>query len=353
MLEPGAGPKSVSASGLFAAYGSTQVLQDVDLDVIAGETMSLLGPSGCGKTTLLRCIAGLERPTAGTIAIGDNTVSGPGTWTSPDKRGVGMVFQHSALFPHLDVARNVGFGLGRSGQTSGRVDEMLDLVGLCGLGSRMPSELSGGQQQRVALARALAPSPRVLLLDEPFSSLDASLRAALRTEIRSVLDEVGVTALFVTHDQDEAFVMGDRVAVLNEGQIEQVATPRELYKTPGSPWVASFVGEANLISAEGAGDVVVTALGSHPVENPTTGSAELLIRPEQLTLAPGDGATIARTEYFGHTTRYAVRLDSGETVVVRSSGQPRFEPGDTVVVLVDPDTSLTAWPTQRADRASR
>ena len=211
-------------------------MQNLTLQVEPGESVALLGPSGCGKTTLLRLIAGLERPLAGTIQLGDRFVSGPpgrgGTWVAPEARRVGMVFQDWALFPHLTVGRNVGYGLERSTRTPGRIAEALDLVGLSGFAERMPSTLSGGQQQRVALARALAPRPGVLLLDEPFSNLDSSLREDVRSEVRRLLIELGITAVFVTHDQDEAFVVGDRVGVLREGRLAQVDTPDGLYRRP-------------------------------------------------------------------------------------------------------------------------
>ncbi len=343
----------VVVSGLKAGFGAVEVLHGVDLWVRPGEMLSLLGPSGCGKTTLLRCIAGLERPTAGSVEIGEATVSklggtstrpGASVWVPPEKRGVGMVFQDGALFPHLDVSGNIAFGLSKPERKGPRVAEMLDLVGLGGLGDRMPTELSGGQQQRVALARALAPVPRVLLLDEPFSSLDVALRVSLRAEVRAVLDEVGVTALFVTHDQDEAFVMGDRVGVLRDGNLEQVATPIDLYTAPASPWIAAFVGDANLMRGVATGSVAATPIGEVGLVDAAWGDVQILLRPERLSLAAGgDHQTVASIEYHGHDTRYTVSHRDGSTLAVRQTGEPLHRVGDPVCVRHD-GGAVQSWP---------
>ena len=221
-------PVGLEIDAVSVDYGGPEVLSDVSLSVTPGEIIALLGPSGCGKTTLLRAIAGLERPTAGSISLGNRLVTGPGEFVPPERRRIGMVFQDWALFPHLDVARNVGYGLPRGDLSTERVSKTLSLVGLDNVADRMPGTLSGGQQQRVALARALAPRPTVLLLDEPFSNLDSSLRSQVRTEIHHLLVELGVTTVFVTHDQDEAFVLGDRVAVLHDGRLAQVGSPDDL-----------------------------------------------------------------------------------------------------------------------------
>jgi iron(III) transport system ATP-binding protein len=221
-------PARLTVTGLVAGYDATPVLRDVDLAVEPGELVALLGPSGCGKTTLLRCVAGLEMPTAGTIRIGDQTVSEPGRSVAPERRGVGMVFQDGALFPHLSVADNVGYSLPRAQRRGARVDELLEIVGLAGYAGRAPGTLSGGQQQRVAIARALAPSPRVLLLDEPFSSLDAGLRERLSADVRAALSHEGTTAILVTHDQHEAFAMADEVGVMSEGRVAQWGRPYDL-----------------------------------------------------------------------------------------------------------------------------
>ena len=246
-----AGRLSVEAVG--KSFGGSPVLHDITLDVAPGEIVALLGPSGCGKTTLLRCIAGLERIDQGVVTVEGRVVADGHAHERPERRRVGMVFQDWALFPHLSVADNVGYGLDREARGSGRVDESLEMVGLAGLGDRMPATLSGGQQQRVALARALAPRPSVLLLDEPFSNLDTGLRVQVRAEVHRLLTDLGITAMFVTHDQEEAFVLGDRVAVMHDGRLEQFGTPADLYEDPSSAWIASFVGDANFVRGAAQG----------------------------------------------------------------------------------------------------
>jgi iron(III) transport system ATP-binding protein len=336
----------VSVSGVTKSFdGATRVLDGVDVGVPAGRTLALLGPSGCGKTTLLRIIAGLELPDDGTVSVGERVVSGPGTFVPPERRRVGMVFQDWALFPHLTVARNVGFGLERpERRASPRIDESLQMVGLTGLGDRMPSTLSGGQQQRVALARAIAPRPSVLLLDEPFSNLDAALRARVRTEIHALLVDLGVTTVFVTHDQDEAFVLGDRVAVMAEGRVVQAGDPAEVYLRPASRWVADFVGDANFVPGTAAGATAATALGPVELHDPAEGAVDVLVRPEHLDLEPATGAddgrpsaTVELVEYVGHDTTYLLGHDgrlgaSGAPLRVRLPSSPRFGRGDAVVV---------------------
>ena len=300
---------SVVVNGLVHRYATSEadVLDDVKLTIEAGTSLALLGPSGCGKTTLLRAIAGLERPRAGTITIDDEPLLGPATWVPPERRRVGMVFQDWALFPHMTVARNVAYGLPRGPERAQRVREALDLVGLADHDDRMPSTLSGGQQQRVALARTLAPRPRVLLLDEPFSNLDTNLRAEVRAEVRRLLIEVGITAVFVTHDQEEAFVLGDQVAVMRHGRIEQLATPQELYRAPMNRWVAEFVGDATVIRGVARGSVAVTDIGDVPLDRNHSGTVEVLLRPEQLAIEPGDDAEIELVEFFGHDAMVHVR----------------------------------------------
>jgi iron(III) transport system ATP-binding protein len=314
------------------------VLRGVDLDVAAGSVVALLGPSGCGKTTLLRTIAGLERPDAGEVRIAGTTVSSPSTHVAPEKRRVGMVFQDWALFPHLTVAENVGYGLRRAERHGPRVDEALALVGLSGLGQRAPGTLSGGQQQRVALARAIAPRPAVLLLDEPFSNLDTSLRVQVRTELHQLLAELGITSVFVTHDQEEAFVLGDEVAVMEDGRIVQQSSPAGLYDRPATPWVATFVGDANLVAARASGDVADTPVGRIILRDPASGPVQVLLRPEELRVDSGSTATVDLIEYFGHDTVYFVRLDPGTgepgdaPLRVRVGSAPRFRRGDRVDV---------------------
>ena len=240
-------------------------LDALSLSIDPGSVVTLLGPSGCGKTTTLRLIAGFERPDSGTVTIGDRVVAGPGAWIPPERRGVGMVFQEHALFPHLDVARNVGFNLPHDEKVA-RIRDALALVGLAGYDQRMPHELSGGQQQRVALARALAARPHVVLFDEPFASLDADLRLHMRVEVRRILTDAGITAVFVSHDQSDALAISDTIVVMRDGRIEQVGTPREIYQFPHTRFVAEFVGRTNLLSGHIGqdGDSVVTDIGVAP-----------------------------------------------------------------------------------------
>lgn len=342
------GGSNVAVRGVSKSFdGGSTVLDGVDVGVDAGATLALLGPSGCGKTTLLRIIAGLETPDAGTVTVGDVVLTAADVLVPPERRRVGMVFQDWALFPHLSVARNVGFGLARSERrASPRIDEALSLVGLEGLGDRMPATLSGGQQQRVALARAIAPRPSVLLLDEPFSNLDAALRVQVRTEIHQLLVELGITTVFVTHDQDEAFVLGDRVAVLSSGRVAQAGSPAELYQRPVTRWVAGFVGDANFVPARaeaGSTTTATTVVGTVGLVEPAEGgtSIEVLLRPEQLEIAPAaspvdggtDGAevTVELVEFVGHDTTYLVRLGDLELRVRRPS-LPTLRRGDRAVV---------------------
>lgn len=342
---------SVEVDAVSVAYGSSpDAVHDVDLDVAAGSVVALLGPSGCGKTSLLRAIAGLERPRTGTISIGGNVVSAPGTWVKPEHRHVGMVFQDGALFPHLDVADNIAFGLGaRSSRAerSARIDELLQLVDLAGVADRLPDTLSGGQQQRVALARSLAPNPSVLLLDEPFSALDAGLRVHVRAEVARILREVGVTSIFVTHDQDEAFVLGDQVAVMRDGQVEQVGTPDELYRAPVTRWVAGFVGEANFVPGTLRDGHVDTPLGPVPIDpdvGQPSGPIAVLVRPEQVDLAPGDDAEITTVEYYGHDVRYELRLVDGSTLSARTHPDRLHQRGDRVAIAFDSTSSAPMFP---------
>jgi iron(III) transport system ATP-binding protein len=326
----------IEVRDLHASFGGPEVLRGIDLTVRPGTVVALLGPSGCGKTTLLRAIAGLERPLAGEIRIGGRLVSGPGTQVAPEDRRVGMVFQDWALFPHLKVAANVGYGLPRAERRGPRVAEALEMVGLEGLGDRLPATLSGGQQQRVALARAIAPRPSVLLLDEPFSNLDTALRVDVRAEVHQLLVELGMTTVFVTHDQDEAFVLGDEVAVMDDGRIVQQASPAELYDRPASPWVARFVGDANLLGGSASGRSADTALGMLELRDGADGPVQVLLRPEELRLdgegAPGAAASVELLEYYGHDCVTFARLDAGDVVRVRSGSAPRFARGERVRV---------------------
>ncbi|HET9610311.1 MAG TPA: ABC transporter ATP-binding protein [Acidimicrobiales bacterium] len=336
-------PNSIAVTGAVKRFGDTEVLRQVDLQVEPGAVVALLGPSGCGKTTLLRSIAGLERLDGGEVHIGGRLVSGDRTHVPPERRRVGMVFQDWALFPHLSVAQNVGYGLPRAERGGARVDAALAMVGLAGMGDRSPTTLSGGQQQRVALARALAPQPGVLLLDEPFSNLDSALRVQVRTEVHQLLADLEVTTVFVTHDQEEAFVLGDEVAVMHGGRIVQQATPAALYARPASPWVARFVGDANLVGGSARGTTAATPVGAVELDTRLEGPVQVLLRPEELHLVPAAGddvpgadrglaGTVELCEYYGHDTVYLVRPDDGPPLRARAGSVPQFGRGDRVAI---------------------
>ena len=304
------------------SFGATVAVRDAHLCVERGEVVALLGPSGCGKTTLLRLIAGFEEPQAGTVSVAGERVAGAGAWVPPERRRVGMVFQDYALFPHLTVAENVGFGLRRR-ERGERVPMLLALVGLCGLGHRFPHQLSGGQQQRVALARALAPAPELVLLDEPWSNVDPHLRTELRQELSAILRPLGVTVVLVTHDREEAFSLADRIALMRDGTVVQEGAPEELYLRPSSRWVAEFVGAGNFLHGRVEAGRVVTPLGSFPANGAAgrPGPVEVLVRPELLELSadPAGPAEVVGREFRGHDVFYRVLLDGVELVSHRPS----------------------------------
>jgi iron(III) transport system ATP-binding protein len=331
--------------GLRKAFDATVVVDGLDLEARPGELVALLGPSGCGKTTTLRLIAGFEQPEAGTIEIGGRLVAdaSPASYRCdpPERRRVGMVFQDYALFPHLSVGRNVAFGLprGNAGERDRRVAAALEAVGLSGLGQRMPDQLSGGQQQRVALARALAPSPDLILLDEPFSNLDAELRAAVREEVRDILRAAGATAVLVTHDQEEALSLADRVAVMANGHVVQAGSPEELYHRPATRWVAGFIGDAQFLPGEASGRRVATDLGDLPVNGQAQGPVEVMLRPEAIRLAPtppgaAGNATVLSRAFFGHDQLFSIRLDTGRVLRARLGPYGGIRAGDRVVAGV-------------------
>ncbi len=338
------GAQGIRVRSCRVALAGGPVLLGVDFEASPGAQLALLGPSGCGKTTLLRALAGLQRIDEGEIRIGDRVVAGPGIHIAPEHRSVGLVFQDWALFPHLSVAANVAYGLTREqrggwalgrrrqGIARAQVGELLEMVGIGELADRLPGSLSGGQQQRVALARALAPRPSVLLLDEPFSSLDTNLRADVRTEVAGLLRELEITAVFVTHDQDEAFVLGDEVAVMRDGVVVQQDRPAELYAHPADPWLAGFVGDAEILEGDGHGDCASTAIGRVPLETHASGPLDVLIRPEEVLVESGAGATVVSVEFHGHDAVTTLALDEGSVVRSRSTGAPRFLVGDTVTV---------------------
>ena len=330
---------AVSCLSKQFADGVLPVVNGLSFEVADGETFALLGPSGCGKTTALRCIAGFERADSGAVTFGGRTLVDDGVAVPPEQRGIGFVFQDYALFPHLSVRENVGFGL--RGMTkperAERVAEVIRLVGLGGFEDRKPHALSGGQQQRVALARAIAPRPRLVLLDEPFSNLDALLRQEMRERVRDLLKAEGMTALLVTHDQEEALSFADRVAVMQNGRIDQIGTPESIYTTPRTLFVAQFLGRTNLLLTQAEGDTADTVLGRLRLNRAASGPVLLSIRPEHLALAASPDAadslegTVLAREYKGHDITYRVQLGPVDCLV-HCDNRTRFAPGDAVWV---------------------
>jgi iron(III) transport system ATP-binding protein len=342
---------AIRAIAVHKHFGGCRAVDGVSLDVEEGEVCALLGPSGCGKTTMLRLLAGFEGPDSGCLMVGGEIVAGGKTFVSPERRRIGMVFQDYALFPHMTVEANVAYALGRRADgAAARVREVLELVGLGELGARQPNELSGGQQQRVALARALAGTPKVVLLDEPFSGLDAALRARVRQEVRAILVAAGVTALFVTHDQEEALSLADRVAVMRDGRIEQVGTPEEVYGRPASRWVAEFLGEADVLPGRVDEGWVDCELARVRAEGVGSGDAEVLVRPESVSLSIGPAAggrtqvegVVVEREFFGHDQLVHVELPSGRRLRSRSLSHPVWHPGDRVRVQLDGPVNVYA-----------
>jgi iron(III) transport system ATP-binding protein len=378
-------------TGLHKAFGEHPVLTGLDLEVPAGSMTAILGPSGSGKTTLLRVLAGFERGDAGTVTIGGSVVDGPDVHLAPERRRIGYVPQEGSLFPHLTVAANIGFGLPARSRKGPAIDELLDAVGLSGLGKRYPHQLSGGQQQRVALARALAIRPKIVLLDEPFASLDAHLRASVRADVQALLAESGVTGILVTHDQDEALSTADWVAVLRDGRIAQCASPQDLYDRPADADIARFIGDANLIEGVLTTDTVDTVLGRLRVEpaclaspGPNgggapsgqgaaapgavkSGPATVLVRPEQIELHTGDAPGRPGTpgwpgvpgaddghELYGHVVSYGyhghdavIHVRPGHdsdapTIIVRTLGGQQLPPGAPVTLRAR--GPVLAWP---------
>ncbi len=317
-MSSAASETALLCQSLSKSFDGVAAVTDFNLTIRRGQVTALVGPSGCGKTTALRMIAGFETPDQGSITISGHPVAGPSANVPPEKRRVGMVFQEGALFPHASVAQNVGYGLGKDEDRRRRVDDMLALVGLGHLRDRMPHELSGGQQQRVALARALAPRPEVLLLDEPFSNLDPGLREQVRGEVMGIVREHRVTAVFVTHDQDEALLLGDVVAVMHDGRIEQADAPERVFHQPTTRFVAEFLGTADFLPAEAAGGSIESEIGAVPNPSGANGSArlEVMVRPDCIECIPcEDGTgTIVHREFRGAFHMYRVALESGATV---------------------------------------
>lgn len=333
----------LSIEGLKCAYQSQTVLTSVSFAIEPGEIACLLGPSGCGKTTVLRAIAGFIAPQAGEIRLGDQVISNADRVVPPEQRGMGMVFQDYALFPHLSIADNIAFGLRRmaGSEKQRRIREVLDLVELPDLSKRYPHELSGGQQQRVALARALAPDPRLLLMDEPFSNLDTDLRRQLSQEVRQILKRRGIAAIMVTHDQQEAFTLSDRIGILSAGRVQQWGTPEALYYQPATPEVAAFVGKGELFQGRVCEDTAVeTELGllefAEPLEVGDGDEVQLFLRPGDLYLSHEGGVPgeICSAEFQGSQTLYRIRLHSGREIEVLEQGLHRYNEGEKISVHV-------------------
>ncbi len=349
----------LNLEGISKSFGHTTAVQDISLSVFEGELLTLLGPSGCGKTTTLRLLAGLEEPTAGTIQLAGTRVSGPNSLVPPEDRDVGLVFQDYALFPHLTVEENIAFGLPNADDEAcaGRVTELLELVDLEGYEHRTPDQLSGGEQQRIALARSLAPEPSVLLLDEPFSNLDIRLRVEMREEVRRILKAAGVTAVSVTHDQEEALSISDRVAIMNDGRVVQVGEPESVFQDPESRFVASFLGQASFLSARMDGATLLTAIGSYDSDQLEGLTAEydgadidVLVRPDDLRAAPvapekANGQVVYR-QYTGPTFVYRVELGNGDIVHCQHNHTEEIAIGQPVRVELEADHPLAWYPSR-------
>ena len=341
-------PSALVLDDVTKTYGAVVAARSLTLDVAPGELLTLIGPSGCGKSTTLRLIAGLERPDEGRISIAGEVAADRRTWQPPERRRVGLVFQDHALFPHLSVGDNVAFGLDRlsRAERKSRVGEVLDMVRLTALAGRYPHELSGGEQQRVALARALAPRPAVILLDEPFSSLDENLRAQVRADTVAVLRETGTTGIFVTHDQTEALAVGDRVIVMRDGRIEQADTPQAVFESPTTRFVASFMGEADFLPAHVRDALLTSEIG---VVSTVPGWAhcdvdvDVVLRPHEVALAVDPAAVpeVVGVEYQGAFVLHTVRLGSGATLRSWQAHSVRHPVGTRVAVSVVPGITPT------------
>ena len=360
----------VRLDGVTKVFKDTTAVDELTVTVASGEFFSLLGPSGCGKTTTLRMIGGFEEPTAGRVFLDGRDVTAVPAY----KRDVNTVFQSYALFPHLDVFENVAFGLKRrrvaKAEIAGRVEEMLELVDLAGLGKRRSNQLSGGQQQRVALARALINRPQVLLLDEPLGALDLKLRKNMQLELKRIQGEVGITFVYVTHDQDEAMTMSDRIAVMNAGRMEQVGEPEAVYELPATEFVAAFLGASNLLDGEveeAGGDTAKVRLATGevvllpPARLPRSSAVRVGVRPEKLQIAAADSggarnsvrAQVTASTYTGVSTSYECTTRSGSKLVVyvqNAGGASSFGPGESVMLSWEPEHTFAVSSTSRGER---
>ena len=332
---------------ISAAYDKTvPVVSDISFTLREGQLACLLGPSGCGKTTILRALSGFQNLSAGSISLDGKRLSEPGFTVAPDKRQIGMVFQDHALFPHLTIARNISFGLNRlaSAERAQTVEEMLCLIGMQDLADKYPHELSGGQNQRVALARAIAPQPKLLLMDEPFSNLDAALRESLGYEVQALLKQMQITAIMVTHDQHDAFALGDQIGVMLEGQLMQWDNAFNLYHAPNSRFVANFIGDGIFVKGSMIKDnVVITSFGEIRGESVNTDfigkQVDLLIRPDDVTHDPDSPirGQIVRKAFKGAQTLYTIRIESGDDLISLVPSHDDYEVGDTIGVAIEAD----------------
>ncbi|WP_123534117.1 ABC transporter ATP-binding protein [Halosimplex salinum] len=354
------GDPVLELDGVSRSFGAETAVDDLSLSVYEGELLTLLGPSGCGKTTTLRLLAGLDRPDEGSIRVEEEAVAGPDSFVAPDDRDVGLVFQSFALFPHLTVGENVAFGIDdwSADERDERVAELLELIGLPEYRDHSPDDLSGGQRQRVALARSLAPEPDVLLLDEPFSNLDVSLRTEMREEVRNIIKETGVTAVSVTHDQEEALSISDRVAVIHEGSVEQVGRPEVVFEQPESRFVAEFLGQAGFVSGQLASGVVETDLGTLPADvieglgrEYDGATIDVMVRPDDLVATPADGpdegnGEIVHRQYTGPSFVYQVALDGGDSVYCEHNHADNLALDQRVRVDLQVDHPLAWFPAE-------
>ena len=340
---PPEGPPMLQVEALCRSFADTPAVHDVSFSVPKGAVTCLLGPSGCGKSTTLRMIAGIEQPDSGRISINDRVMSDATTFVPPERRGIGLVFQDFALFPHLDVTANIGFGL-RGKIEPRRIEELLERVGVTGYGTKYPHELSGGEQQRIALARALAPRPCLMLMDEPFSSLDHRLRDGVRDATLDLLRDSGTTVVMVTHDPEEAMLMGDRIAVMRRGRLVQEGRPHELYDRPVDRGVAAFFSDLNRLEGRVSHGSVATPLGRFPAPGLPDGScAEVVVRPQHL-IPTGHGGALARVvraRYLGRESLIELRLDGTDLALkARVPGLLLPEPGSSIRIGADPEFAL-------------